>query len=104
LILSRILGLVENASQVEAAFQVYDSIRRPRAQTVVKESLEVALVYFLVHPDFGNDLEKITIDANKRLPKIWWHDLEADVKKAEESFAALTGKENTRDKILRSKV
>jgi hypothetical protein len=30
--------------------------------------------------------------------------LEADVKKAEESFAALTGKENTRDKILRSKV
>jgi salicylate hydroxylase len=96
--------MVENASQVKPAFQVYDSIRRPRAQTVVRESLEVGLVYFLVHPDFGNDLEKITIDANKRLPKIWWHDLEADVKKAEDSFAVLTEKEKHRDKIFRSKV
>ena len=71
---------------------------------MVRESLEVGLVYFLVHPDFGTDLEKITIDANKRLPKIWWHDLEADVKKAEDSFAALTGKDKTQVKILRSKV
>jgi salicylate hydroxylase len=96
--------MVENAAQVEPAFQVYDSIRRPRAQTAVRDSLEVGLVYFLVHPHFGTDLEKITIDANRRLPKIWWHDLEADVKKAEDSFAVLTGKDKIQVKILRSKV
>jgi salicylate hydroxylase len=54
--------MVENASQVEAAFQVYDSIRRPCAQTVVRESLEVGSVYFFAHPNFGTDLDR---ESNK---------------------------------------
>jgi salicylate hydroxylase len=92
LVLSRVLGLVKSADQLDAAFQVYDSIRRPRAQRVVQESLEVGEAYFLKHPNFGTDLQKITDDANKRLPLIWWHDLAADVKHAEDEFAKLVGK------------
>jgi salicylate hydroxylase len=90
LILSKILGLVESADQLQHAFQVYDSIRRPRAQAVVQESREVGVAYFLDHPKFLHDLQKITDEANKRLPLIWWYDLEADVKEAETRFRALT--------------
>lgn len=86
LVLSRVLGLVENADQLDAAFEAYDAIRRPRAQRVVQESREVGIAYFLVHPKFGNDLQKLTDDANERLPLIWWHDLEGDCKIAETNF------------------
>jgi hypothetical protein len=53
---------------------------------VRQESKDVGDIYFLGHPDFGTDLQKITEDANKRLPLIWWHDLYADVKTAENAF------------------
>ncbi|KAH8654624.1 mannitol 1-phosphate dehydrogenase [Tricladium varicosporioides] len=90
LILSRVLSLVKCSSQLDAALKVYDSIRRPRAQNVVRESREVGEAYFLTHPDFGHDLQKITNEANKRLPLIWWYDLEGDVKKAVVAFNTLT--------------
>jgi salicylate hydroxylase len=91
LILSRLLGLVLNTGQIENALRMYDSIRRPRAQSVVRESKEVSEAYFLKHPKFGTDLQKITDEANKRLPLIWWHDLEVDLKAAEDGFKALNG-------------
>jgi len=90
LLLSRILGLVKTSDQLESAFQVYDAIRRPRAQGVVRESYNVAIEYFLEHAEFGSDLQKITDAANQRLPLIWWHDLEADVKSAADCFNLLT--------------
>lgn len=89
LILSRVLALVNDPSQVQAAFEAYDSIRRPRAQGVVRESADVGLQYYLTHPKYGNDFEKIKTDANIRLPLIWYHDLDADVKTAEEHFKTL---------------
>jgi hypothetical protein len=55
----------------------------------VQESLEVMMTYFLIDPQFGHDLQKITDEANRRLPLIWWHDLEADVEIAEEEFERL---------------
>lgn len=75
---------------METIFQIYDSIRRPRAQSVVKGSLEVGIQYFLKDSKYGNDLQKITDDANERLPAIWWYDLEGDVKKAENLFYKMT--------------
>lgn len=58
---------------------------------MVRESNDVGRIYFLKHPKFGADLQKITEDANKRLPLIWWYDLEADLKAAEDGFNALNG-------------
>ena len=89
LILSKLLGLVQSSDQLDAAIQVYDSIRRPRAQGVVRDSGVIMQQYFLVHPDFGNDLKKITEDANTRLPQLWWHDLEGDLRRAEDEFNVL---------------
>ncbi|KAE9368316.1 putative salicylate hydroxylase [Stipitochalara longipes BDJ] len=107
LVLSRLLGLVESTDELDAAFQAYDAVRRPRAQNVVQQSLEVGTAYFLVHPDFGNDLQKLTDDANKRLPLIWWHDLEGDCKIAENHFRELVkrseGKEDCASKQLHIK-
>ncbi|KAL5342096.1 hypothetical protein BJX70DRAFT_336619 [Aspergillus crustosus] len=89
LILSRLFSLVHNPEHFETAFQIYDYIRRPRAQAVVQQSHEVMQAYFLVHPTFGDDLQKLTDDANERLPLLWWHDLEADLRAAEESYYSL---------------
>lgn len=65
---------------------------------MVQQSLEVGTAYFLVHPDFGNDLQKLTDDANKRLPLIWWHDLEGDCKIAENHFRELVKESEKGDK------
>jgi salicylate hydroxylase len=89
LILSKVLGLVRTAEEIDSALQVYDAIRRPRAQAVVQTSRDVGKEYFLLDPAFGSDLEKITADANVRLPRIWWHDLDGDVRRAEADFRAL---------------
>jgi salicylate hydroxylase len=83
--------MVRSRSQFDTALEVYDEIRRPRAQTVVRQSAEVGMAYYLIDPKFGDDLNKITEEANHRLPLLWWHDIEADVKRAEESFRAKVG-------------
>jgi salicylate hydroxylase len=64
---------------------------------VVQQSLEVGTAYFLVHPKFGNDLQKLTDDANKRLPLIWWHDLEGDCEAAEKYFRELLTRSEKRE-------
>lgn len=91
LILSRVLGMVRSRNQFDTALEVYDEIRRPRAQGVVRQSAEVGMSYYLIDPKFGDDLAKITEEANHRLPLLWWHDIEGDVKRAEESFRAKAG-------------
>jgi salicylate hydroxylase len=95
LVLSKLLGKVKSADQLENAFEAYDAIRRPRAQGMVQESLDVMVAYYLIHPKFGHDLQKITDEANRRLPLIWWHDLEADVATAEQHFARLNSSMGT---------
>ncbi|EXJ88580.1 hypothetical protein A1O1_05510 [Capronia coronata CBS 617.96] len=95
LILSRLLGLVSapDRDQLEAAFKVYDEIRRPRAQKVVQTSKQAGLVYTLSAPGIGDDLDAIVKDLNHRFLWIWEHDLMADVDRAEKEFKALTRKE-----------
>ncbi|OTB11584.1 hypothetical protein K445DRAFT_321962 [Daldinia sp. EC12] len=88
-VLSHLLALVKTSDEVETAFQVYDAIRRPRAQKVVLTSAEAGLIYTWRAPGIGNDMYKIVENANKRLHWIWQHDLEADIKTAEADFYKL---------------
>jgi hypothetical protein len=88
--LSHILGLVKSSSNLSKAFQVYDSIRRPRAQKLVHTSAECGVVYVLGDPECGDDRQKVVENLNKRWLWIWEHDLEADVKKAQQEFAKLS--------------
>lgn len=45
MILSRLLGAVNSAADLEAAFKAYDAVRRPRSQRLVESSRRVARVY-----------------------------------------------------------
>jgi salicylate hydroxylase len=89
LILSRLLGQVNETSQLASAFQVYDAIRRPRAQAVVRTSQEAGDLYSFSHPEIGADMDKIVENFQQRFLWIWEHDLEGDVRLAEQHFRAL---------------
>ena len=43
---------------MHAAFEAYDSIRRPRAQRQVDTSLECGLLFSLTHPEIGDDMQR----------------------------------------------
>ncbi|KIW06832.1 uncharacterized protein PV09_02512 [Verruconis gallopava] len=89
LILSHVLGLVQSPEDLSKAFQVFDSIRRPRAQKVVETSAECGIVYVLGDPEAGADRQKVVGNLNQRWLWIWEHDLSADLRKAGEEFAKL---------------
>ncbi|KAH8895614.1 mannitol 1-phosphate dehydrogenase [Thozetella sp. PMI_491] len=89
LILSALLGKVKRPKHLPLAFHVYDSIRRPRAQKVVRTSQEAGQVYSFTHPETGEDMAKIAENLNQRFLWIWEHDLEGDIKKATEELQKL---------------
>ncbi|KAK9773919.1 hypothetical protein AB5N19_05675 [Seiridium cardinale] len=88
-VLSHLLSLVKSSDQLEIAFKVYDSIRRPRAQKVVNTSFEAGQIYTWLHPEIGDDMNKIVANANQRLHWIWQHDLRADCQNGEREFTNL---------------
>ncbi|KAH8676134.1 hypothetical protein BX600DRAFT_479858 [Xylariales sp. PMI_506] len=88
-ILAHLLAMVKSPDQLEFAFQVYDSIRRPRAQRVVSTSFEAGKIYTWLDPEIGDNMGKIVDNANQRLHWIWQHDIPADMKKAEDEFNSL---------------
>lgn len=90
MVLSHVLGLVRDPKDISKAFEVFDKIRRPRAQKLVETSAECGVVYVLSHPETGADRQKVVDNLNKRWLWIWEHDLDDDVKKADEEFAKLT--------------
>jgi salicylate hydroxylase len=105
LILSRVLGKLyslHTSSQsvlstpsplrtklVEAAFQAYDEVRRPRAQEQVRTTKECGEIYNLLDPVAGEDMEKVVQNLNGRFKWLWEHDLDSDVKKVEDRFVEL---------------
>lgn len=90
LILPILLGKVKDSSEIPAAFQAYDEIRRPRAQKVVKTSQEAGLIYTYQDPEIGSDIHKVADNLNQRFLWIWEHNLDADVKSAIDRFHELT--------------
>lgn len=70
---------------VEAAYQAYDELRRPRAQEQVRTARECGEIYNLRDPKTGKDLsmEQALKNLDGRFEWLWKHDLEADVKRVE---------------------
>lgn len=105
LILSRVLGKLHGSTPastlahscpertriLEAAFQAYDEIRRPRAQKQVVTSHECGELYNLMDPIAGNNIVKTVENLNSRFDWIWQHDLAADVRTVERRFEELVG-------------
>ncbi|CAK7231332.1 hypothetical protein SBRCBS47491_007895 [Sporothrix bragantina] len=79
LILSHVLGAVEDWRELPAAFAAYDEVRRPRAQKIVRTSQELGAMYACQDPQYGDNMGKIVKNLNERFLWIWEHDLEADM-------------------------
>lgn len=92
LIMSRLLRLVKDESQLETAFSVFDGIRRPRAQRVVQTSKEAGDLCAFKAPGIGTDMHKIVANQAERYLWIWLHDLDEDVREAESRFKVLIGR------------
>ncbi len=69
---------------------MYGSIRRLRAQELVQTSADCGVGYVLGDPICRDDRLKVVENLNKRWLWIWEHDLEADVKRAEQDFSKLS--------------
>lgn len=91
LILSSLLAKIVSDSKgdapvgpyLRAAFEAYDSVRRPRAQKQLEQAAEVGLMIHFQHPEAGSDMSKILPRLQKdRFNWLWFHDLKADVDSA----------------------
>jgi salicylate hydroxylase len=82
-VLSRLFAHIRRSEDIDLAFEIYDSIRRPRAQKVVSTSYEAGDIYTWNDPIIGDDMQKIVDNANERLHWIWRHDLKSDAAEAE---------------------
>lgn len=86
------MGLVDSPLEFSLAFEVYDSIRRPRAQKLVRTSQEAGHIAAMCNEETESDREKIVANYRRRWLWIWEHDLSADIKKADEEFERLRRK------------
>jgi salicylate hydroxylase len=91
LVLSNVLGELKRISgndanldaHIRAAFDAYDSVRRPRAQKQLEQAAEVARMLFFQHEEAGPDMSKILLKLQQgRFEWLWFHDIEGDVRKA----------------------
>ena len=79
-LMSRLMGSIHDANEIEAVFATFDHVRRPRTQKLVTTSKEAGEIY-----DFerlGDDIEKITENLQARFGWIWEEDLDAQLEKA----------------------
>jgi salicylate hydroxylase len=99
LILSHLLGMATDVQCLDAAFQVYDALCRPRGQEIVRTSNEAGHLYTLTHQVCGEDIKKVVENANRRFQWIWTHDLGAELKKAENAFTELQSTKGAQNRI-----
>lgn len=90
-ILSNLLADVAAASEkgvnlnqcVHAAFEGYDSVRRPRAEKQLIQAAEVSDMIYFQHPKAGSDMSKILPRLQQgRFDWLWFHNLDLDLQSA----------------------
>lgn len=74
--LSNLLGMVDEAGGINAAFETFDEYRRPRSQTVVATSRQAGTLYDMTYEGVGDDAEKIKEKLNLRMKWIWEEEFE----------------------------
>lgn len=85
-VLSHLLTLVTSKADLDIAFETYDALCRPRGQQIVHTSDEAGRIFNFRHPELGSDIAAIVPNIQTRFSWIWEHDLQVDIKKAEEMF------------------
>jgi salicylate hydroxylase len=83
-ILSSLLAEVDDSQHLEAAFEAYDAIRRPRTQKLVTTSREAGQLYDLELE--GNDPNAVKANLLQRMDWIWKNDLTVDLAEARKLY------------------
>jgi salicylate hydroxylase len=86
-VLSSLLGSVTQASELEAVFRAYDSVRRPRTQKLVTTSRAAAQVYEFQAGGIFDDPVKVRENLQQRYRWIWEEDLDQQLKVAQASLS-----------------
>lgn len=84
LILSTLLGSLQQSSDIEAAFRAFDVVQRPRTQKLATTSRAAGEIYELQDQSISDDLEALHRDLSSRLRWIWDHDLDLQLAEAKE--------------------
>lgn len=90
LVMSRVLAMVDEASDIPKAFRAYDAVRRPRSQKLVTTSREGGMLYEKQLEGVGDDIPLIQKHLEERMKWIWNVDLEAHVEEAQKLFTEST--------------
>ncbi len=83
-ILSKLLGQLNSAHEIERAFHAYDAIRRPRSQKVVATSRDAVKIYEFEDEKLGTDLDMIKRTLEMRYNWIWEVNLLQQLNKAQD--------------------
>lgn len=86
LIMTSVMALVKDDQDIPRAFEVFDSLQRPRSQKLVTTSREGGLLYDMHFPGVEDDMTKIKEHLDKRMKWIWEVDLQARVEEARQQF------------------
>lgn len=76
----------EMSRALQAAFEAYEEVRRPRAQRQIDTSVECGLLYSLSDPEIGDDMQTTVDNLNQRFDWLWNHDLDEDAENAVRRF------------------
>jgi salicylate hydroxylase len=74
------------AGLIEKAFRVYDAVRAPRSQWLVKSSREVCDIYEWNYPATGTDWEKCLGEITARSHKLWYFDITGMLAELEQGY------------------
>lgn len=81
-VLAGLLSNVSRSEDIEAAFQVFDEVRRPRTQAIVTSSRDMGDLNCFSLPGVEDDFEKIATLTNRRFGRIWDFDLKRELDRA----------------------
>ncbi|KAI1386655.1 uncharacterized protein F4822DRAFT_323294 [Hypoxylon trugodes] len=76
----------EKGMIIETSLKIYDKVRPPRSQWLVKSSREVCDVYEWVYPDTLTDWDKCLAEITTRSHKLWYFDFDGMLKELHDSY------------------
>ena len=97
LVLSELLsdGRVWSSADLPAVFAVYDTMRRPRTQKLVRHSRDAALLYQFRKPGCESSVDKIRTELDGMQGWIWDFDLERHLSDARSALETLMEEERS---------
>jgi salicylate hydroxylase len=82
LVLSQLLGQVQEKTDLQKAFKAYDAVRRPRTQKLVSTSRDAGCLYEFQKESVRDDVEALRNNLEGRMRWVWDIDLEEHLQEA----------------------